>query len=191
MTKETITDRIIKEDAVKYLKKMVNMKKETASITSWYFCIPLIFAPVAWFFGWVIFSLCIISAIVLFLPYYKKMRALKAELVWVDGLEFEVVKEKLISRYTEELHEPHYVPDAFRPWKNHIKSIRQVYVLSFNSGKWRVLDENYTWSNDLQMTAMGVEASSLPGEEFFVVRVKGGGDVCAAYNTKFFKYATE
>ncbi|MBQ1213034.1 MAG: hypothetical protein IIX69_06395 [Clostridia bacterium] len=190
MVKEIITERMIKEDAEKYIKWQVDKKEDTAYMDS-YFMYPLIFCPVVWImFGWIFGVLSLAAAALLFVPYLKQRKKLKKEIAWAEGLELEVRKEALISTYTEEVYEPHYHKSYFSN-RQRRHNYKRVTFLCFSTGKWRVPEECYAWSKELKMSSEGVENSSVPGDEFWVVTVKGGGDVCAAYNTKFFKYVTE
>lgn len=188
MVKETLTDSIIKRDAVNYLKWQVDKKEDTAYMDS-LFLGPLILSPLLWvMLGWVLGVLSLVLSAVMFVRYRKEVIKLKKEEEWADGLEFEVRKEPLISTYTEEIYEPYYTGTGRR---RHRHDYKRVTFLCFSTGKWRVPEECYVWSKELKMSGTGVESSSVPGDEFFVITVKGGGDVCAAYNTKFFKYVTE
>ena len=189
MVKETLTDSIIKKDAVNYLKWQVDKKEDTALMDS-YFIYPLTLFPFLWIiYGWLIGVLVLGIAVLLFIPYLKQRKKLKKEEKWAEGLEFEVRKEPLISTYTEEVYEPHYHSYGVIGNRRHRRdNYKRVIFLCFATGKWRVPDDNYTWSKEMKMSGAGVENSSVPGDEFWVITVKGGGDVFAAYNTKLFKY---
>ncbi len=193
MVKETLTDSIIKRDAVNYLKWHVDKKEDTALMDS-YFIYPLVSSPFLWIiYGWVFGVLSLAAAAVLFVPYLKQRKKLKKEVEWAEGLEFEVRKESLISCYTEEVYEPHYHRDyvSLSTHSKYRHNYKRVVFLCFATGKWRVPEDCYAWLKELKMSEAGLESSSVPGDEFFVITIKGGGDVCAAYNTKLFKYVTQ
>ncbi|MBE6641155.1 MAG: hypothetical protein E7619_06175 [Ruminococcaceae bacterium] len=185
MHKVQLTEEIIRKDAVRYLHWKVDKKEHVLDMDA-QFMLPLVLAPFLWImFGWVFGVICIAVAVYMFIPYLKSRKRLKKEDDWADDVKFQISREKLVSVFSEDVYEPHYYGSGRNRVRDNYKT---VYMLCFGVGEWRIPEENYPWAKDLRMTANGVENTSLPGDEFWVVRVNGGGEICVAYNTKFFKY---
>ena len=67
--------------------------------------------------------------------------------------------------------------------------VRNV-VFYFENGKWRIPETGtlYAWSKEMYISPEGLDNTSVPGNQFYIVRRRGEAEIAYAYNKKFFEY---
>ena len=187
MVKETLTYDIARRDALEHLSWTQSRRADTIFIDNMFFPLAVISACLWIMFGPVIGIPVAVVACVFLIKFVRSMLTHKKQNNGIEQADFHIGREKLISISEEVIYEPRIVRgfgDSSR------RNYKEVTVFNFSVGSWRLrpMDYFYTWSKELKMTGNGIANTSLEGEEFLVVTLKGSGDICAIYNTKFFKY---
>ena len=63
------------------------------------------------------------------------------------------------------------------------------YTITFENGKsWRVSENNYSWSKEYPMKALGVYHTAHKGDLMYVVTKRSDGKIVMAYHTDYFEY---
>jgi hypothetical protein len=107
----------------------------------------------------------------------RRIRLLRAQKASVALGDYVIRTSSLLNIGYEIIHEV---------WmgRRHVHHAKEVQFYYFTCGKWRTPARCYRWSELYKMSRRGLENTSLLGDEFYVVIYEG--EICAAYNTKFF-----
>ncbi len=100
----------------------------------------------------------------------------------VSFKDYEIHKETVKS--TNEDNYTIYSSGLVFPRKREISS----YTITFENEKtWHVSEDNYSWSKEYPMKALGVYHTAKPGDVMYVVTKRSDGKVVMAYHTDYFQ----
>lgn len=131
----------------------------------------LIFSPAVY---------CIVLYIKSNKEYKTKQKALHDVLERGD---ISISVETLSHIAREQIYEPHVSS------RGHRHTTKEVTLFHFTSGaEWRILTHrHYQWSQNYCLSTIGLENTSVEGNEFFHVSIQGHYDIAYIYPCKFFK----
>ena len=111
-------------------------------------------------------------------------KAHKKELMsLVDRGDISISIEKFSHIAEETIYEPHTTS------RGHTKNYRDVKMFYFESGvSWRMQSYwHYEWSKEYYLSAEGLINTSVGGNEFFYITLKGEHDISYIYPCKLFE----
>ena len=173
MQKEKLTIQNIKQDIHRDIngcyKNLVLFSCLFIALLSLFFVIPVLnlqmfFYKIFFGFGALLFLVLLIIQIKDLVILYRNLKNKNC-----------IVKDKLISaEIKEEFYGRRYV---------------KTYNLKFSGyGEYIIPEENYNWSSNFSMSAVGVYNYADSGDEFYLVLSKPHtGKILFAYNTKMFE----
>ena len=100
----------------------------------------------------------------------------------LERCDFSVSIEKLSHIADETVYEGH---DGLRH-SSHTREDRYYHFYSGLSWKEPNVSEHYEWSKDFSLSSKGLSQTSVEGNEFYYVTLKGASNAAYIYNTKFF-----
>ncbi|MBR4013165.1 MAG: hypothetical protein IKJ00_02610 [Clostridia bacterium] len=183
--KEKVTLDNIKED----LEKIVGLKSYRTSEWRISFILPfmLIGLIVTFYFKyrWIVMAFFVGAIYHAFQLSRESKQNEKKRRELADAVgrgDFSISKQTLSHIATETIYEPNQSGSHGRVSKD----IKCFYFLSGIS--WRVpeVDVHYGWSKEFYMTSSGLDNTSVKGNEFYFVTLKGHHDISYIYNTNMF-----
>ncbi len=186
MTKEILTDEIIRQDVLGNEVKKADANDDKTLV----WIIPIgVAAILAGVLVHVLLGIAVgLLAIIPIYLYVKQNREDQDVIFEVqhDG-ELLVEIDTLSHITTETVYEPHTAGSFGR---RHTHYTKTVTVFVFQNATWRVpeTDKLYAWSKEMYISPKGLENTSLRGDKFYIVRRLGNAEVAYVYNTKFFTY---
>ena len=187
MTKEILTDDIIRQDILVHEVKKANTNDKKTLV--WIGPITAAALVAGYLVSWVLGVLIALLAIIPVVMYFKQEKEDVQILEQVThGGEFTVCTDVLSHIGQETVYEPHVHTNIGSSYKTHYTKTVKVYF--FHNAKWRVpeTDTLYAWSKEMYISPQGLDNTSLRGDEFYLVTRLGEAEVAYAYNKKFFEY---
>lgn len=186
--KETLTRDLIRNDLIKYEKYRLSCKQST----SWDFGIFFILLALAIglftgvFFGrtvgFILGGVALIPSVYHFIKIITLYKdSLHRRHMMING-EFAISTSAFTRIGEDRVYEPHLGRRRFHYY-------RIVPFFFFEDVQWRVVQtvKHYEWSALYNMSYQGLQNTSIPGDEFYVVYLDRYGDVCYIYNKKLFE----
>lgn len=133
--------------------------------------------------GLIIFSLAAYHVVRYVIEAHENWAANKQLKKAVDRGDFSVSIETLDHISDETIYEPHIT----RHGRINIREAKFFYFVGGSS--WRVPDiyRHYEWSMNYSMSTNGLDSTSVIGNEFHFITLKGDQDIGYIYNTKMFE----
>ena len=140
------------------------------------------------FLGLLIFSVAayhIVCYVKEYKVYSKKIKAIKAV---IDRGDISVSVKNFSHIANERIYEPH-THHNYHTHRGDFDATKEVSFFHFMSGSsWRApaVREYYEWSKDYHISLKGLKNTSIRGDDFFYISLKGHYDIAYIYPCKFF-----
>ena len=190
MQKETLTLRNISQDLGEIADRNISNTENGRFV----FIVPTIvlalsvgFAAKNLLIGLLIFAIAayhIFQYAKEYKKYITKKRALNDAL---DRADISISVEQFSHIALETIYEPHVRGRYGRPQR--VDLAKEAKFLYFMSGaRWRVpqVDKHYKWSKEYYVSTKGLDNISIPGDEYYYIKLQGPSDIAYVYPCKFF-----